>query len=208
MNDPIDIGLIGAGRMGGAMAANLLAKGHALAVWDLDSGRLTNLAEAGARIASTWRRGWLGGLGADHLLPVDRGTGRHGRSTPECTGPARRGSALTVLRDSTLPLADKQRAQAALAAAGIEMLDCPLIGAHAGQASHADRACQRRSCGLRSLSAGAAAVSMQQHYIGAFGESTKLKLIVNHLVGIHQLWWPRHCNWRTWPASISRWSIM
>ncbi|MBN2113289.1 MAG: NAD(P)-dependent oxidoreductase [Acidimicrobiia bacterium] len=45
------IGFIGLGTMGGGMARNLLAKGHALTVWNRSPQRAAALAEAGATVA-------------------------------------------------------------------------------------------------------------------------------------------------------------
>src|SRR5437773_1567187 len=42
------LGVIGAGNIGGAIAANLLADGHALTVHDTDAARLRPLVAAGA----------------------------------------------------------------------------------------------------------------------------------------------------------------
>ena len=46
-----DLGVIGLGNIGGAIAANLVADGHAVAVFDTDTGRRDKLAAAGARAA-------------------------------------------------------------------------------------------------------------------------------------------------------------
>lgn len=43
------LGVIGLGNIGGVIAANLLADGHAVAVFDLDAGRRARLAAQGAR---------------------------------------------------------------------------------------------------------------------------------------------------------------
>jgi len=47
------LGVIGAGNIGGAIAANLLADGHAVVVHDVDRARCAPLAEAGAELAAT-----------------------------------------------------------------------------------------------------------------------------------------------------------
>jgi 3-hydroxyisobutyrate dehydrogenase-like beta-hydroxyacid dehydrogenase len=47
-----DIGVIGLGNIGGAIAANLIADGHAVTVFDTDGGRRAALAKAGARAAA------------------------------------------------------------------------------------------------------------------------------------------------------------
>ena len=49
----MQIGFIGTGIMGGGMAANLLAAGHPLSVFDIDATRVAPLADAGAVAADS-----------------------------------------------------------------------------------------------------------------------------------------------------------
>jgi 2-hydroxy-3-oxopropionate reductase len=51
--EPHDIGFIGLGNIGGALAANLLADGHRLTVFDIDSSKVSSLADAGGSAASS-----------------------------------------------------------------------------------------------------------------------------------------------------------
>ena len=46
------VGVIGLGNIGGAVAANLVADGHHVSVFDLDQNRVQSLVGAGARAAS------------------------------------------------------------------------------------------------------------------------------------------------------------
>src|SRR5262245_20145767 len=46
------VGVIGLGNIGGAIAANLITDGHALAVFDLDAGRCATLTANGAHAAA------------------------------------------------------------------------------------------------------------------------------------------------------------
>ncbi len=185
MNETLRIGLIGVGRMGSGIAGNLLAKGFALAVWDLDDSRVAALEESGAQRAADVAA--VAGAASVLVTSLPSTAALDSTVEPLVRASARRsdGVALTLLETSTLPLADKQRARAALATAGIEMLDCPLIGGamQARQALLTVLASGDRAAFERCLPV-LRAISAQQHYIGAFGESTKLKLIVNHLVGI------------------------
>ncbi|HLX87843.1 MAG TPA: NAD(P)-dependent oxidoreductase [Acidimicrobiales bacterium] len=50
--ESLHLGFIGLGNIGGAIAANLLADGHQLTVLDTDVSRSTELAGAGAKVAS------------------------------------------------------------------------------------------------------------------------------------------------------------
>jgi 3-hydroxyisobutyrate dehydrogenase-like beta-hydroxyacid dehydrogenase len=47
-----NIGVIGLGNIGGAIAKNLIADEHNVAVFDIDAGRLSELTAAGARVAA------------------------------------------------------------------------------------------------------------------------------------------------------------
>ena len=51
--EPHDLGFIGLGNIGGALAGNLLADGHRLCVYDVDSARSVTLAQAGATVAKS-----------------------------------------------------------------------------------------------------------------------------------------------------------
>jgi 3-hydroxyisobutyrate dehydrogenase-like beta-hydroxyacid dehydrogenase len=51
MGEPRRIGVVGAGNIGGAIAANLVADGHAVTVHDVDAGRVKALVAAGATAA-------------------------------------------------------------------------------------------------------------------------------------------------------------
>jgi 3-hydroxyisobutyrate dehydrogenase len=55
MEDPLQIGIAGTGRMGAAIAARLLARGHAVMVWNRTAEKTTPLAAAGATVAATPR---------------------------------------------------------------------------------------------------------------------------------------------------------
>jgi 2-hydroxy-3-oxopropionate reductase len=46
--EPQDVGFVGLGNIGGALAANLLADGHRLTVFDVDSGKVAPLTAGGA----------------------------------------------------------------------------------------------------------------------------------------------------------------
>jgi 2-hydroxy-3-oxopropionate reductase len=51
--EPHDIGFIGLGNIGGALAANLLADGHRLTVFDIDSVKIASLTGAGGSAAGS-----------------------------------------------------------------------------------------------------------------------------------------------------------
>jgi len=95
---------------------------------------------------------------------------------------------LTVVETSTLSIAAKEQGYAELARSGITMLDCPLSGT-ASQMETRDVAVY--ASGDRDALARQqevlAAFSRAQYNVGRFGNGTKLKLIANHLVTIHNV---------------------
>jgi 3-hydroxyisobutyrate dehydrogenase-like beta-hydroxyacid dehydrogenase len=95
---------------------------------------------------------------------------------------------LLVVETSTLPLEAKTRAQAALDATGIVLLDCPLSGTGA-QAVNRDLvvlasgdadSCER----CRPVFDGFA---RSTRYVGGFGAGSKMKYVANLLVAIHNV---------------------
>jgi 3-hydroxyisobutyrate dehydrogenase len=53
MEQPLKIGIAGTGRMGAAIAARLLARGHAVTVWNRTAEKTRSLAAAAATVAAT-----------------------------------------------------------------------------------------------------------------------------------------------------------
>src|SRR6266567_4377152 len=53
MEDPLQIGIAGTGRMGAAIAARLLDRGHSVTVWNRSPGKTKPLVDAGATVAPT-----------------------------------------------------------------------------------------------------------------------------------------------------------
>jgi 3-hydroxyisobutyrate dehydrogenase-like beta-hydroxyacid dehydrogenase len=51
--EPYDIGFIGLGNIGGALAANLLADGHRLTAFDIDSMKMVSVTDAGGSAAGS-----------------------------------------------------------------------------------------------------------------------------------------------------------
>jgi 3-hydroxyisobutyrate dehydrogenase-like beta-hydroxyacid dehydrogenase len=55
----MDIGYVGPGGMGHAMASNLIGKGHALRVWNRSPGKAADLVAQGATLGEHQDRGEL-----------------------------------------------------------------------------------------------------------------------------------------------------
>jgi 3-hydroxyisobutyrate dehydrogenase-like beta-hydroxyacid dehydrogenase len=93
---------------------------------------------------------------------------------------------LILIETSTLPVAAKAEAAAALGRVGAVVLDCPLSGTASQMRARdiavyasGDPAALERSHDVL------AAFSRVQHEVGAFGNGMRMKLIANHLVAVH-----------------------
>ena len=118
------VGVIGLGTMGGAMATNLLERGFPVVGFDVNP-------QAAEKLQSQ------GGLVLDSPAAVAGSADTIITSLPSAKALADTAGELArsptehkpvVIDTSTLALADKQTAFDVLAAAGIELLDCPLSG--------------------------------------------------------------------------------
>jgi 3-hydroxyisobutyrate dehydrogenase-like beta-hydroxyacid dehydrogenase len=93
-----------------------------------------------------------------------------------------------VVETSTLPIEDKEKARDTLKRKGITLLDCPLSGTGA-QARTGDLVVfgsgERKSFDrVRSVLKG---FSRAQHYVGAFGNGSRMKYVANLMVAIHNV---------------------
>ncbi|UPJ71866.1 NAD(P)-dependent oxidoreductase [Bradyrhizobium sp. 187] len=175
------VGIIGVGIMGLAMARNLLKAGIAVLGFDPSETRRDALTAAGGSAVSS-------------LKNLIEGSEIVILSLPSANALADTVFALAqidirdrvLLECSTLSLETKLAAHAALEGRGHIFLDCPISGTGA-QAVSADLvmlASGERS-GFDRCAPVFAVISKEQHFLGAFGNGTKMKLIANHLVTIH-----------------------
>lgn len=179
----LTVGVIGLGIMGGAMASNLLKAGFKVIGYDLAPAARRALKREGGVAARS---------GAD----VARRTGIVITSLPtvaalaavsEEIARAKRGD-LVVVETSTMPLEAKQAARSIVERSGATILDCPLSGTGA----------QARTKDLLVYASGARSAYRQcvpvfegfargHHYLGAFGNGSKMKYVANLLVAIHNV---------------------
>jgi 3-hydroxyisobutyrate dehydrogenase-like beta-hydroxyacid dehydrogenase len=95
---------------------------------------------------------------------------------------------LVVAELSTLPIEAKEVARGALATKGVALLDCPLSGTGAQAATgdlavyaSGDRRAYERASSLFARFARAS------HYLGEFGNGSRMKFVANLLVAIHNV---------------------
>jgi 3-hydroxyisobutyrate dehydrogenase-like beta-hydroxyacid dehydrogenase len=176
-------GIIGVGIMGSAIARNLIAAGLPVIGFDLAPERQKELAAMGGTAARTAAEV---ASSAEIILTSLPSIAALDETAAAIGSAARRGTIVAEL--STLPIEVKQRSHDALAAAGITLLDCPLSGTGAQAvtrdlvvfASGERQAVER----CAPVFAGFARLT---HYLGGFGNGSKMKFVANLLVAIHNV---------------------
>lgn len=176
----LNAGVIGLGNIGGGVARNLVAAGHAVVGFDLDPDRITDAgAQEAVDAAEVAERSDMVVL-AVASLPAWRA------SLAAISASGRRG--LIVVDLCTFPLAEKESAHEELARVGIYLLDCPVSGARpqaesgelamlvSGDADAFARAQPALDTFCRSVT-----------HVGAYGVSTKIKFVINLMISIQNL---------------------
>ncbi len=176
-------GIVGLGIMGSAIARNLVAAGWRAIGFDIDPARCAELEADGVEIAESVAA--AAGLAPSLItsLPSPQAAFAAAREIASA-GVQRR----VVLETSTLALEDKLAFEAILRGAGHVALDCPLSGTGA-QAKTRDLVVYASGDAAaieahRPLFAGFA---REAHDLGAFGNGTRMKLVANLLVAIHNV---------------------
>lgn len=177
------VGMIGLGIMGGAMAANLLKAGFKVVGYDLAPAARRAFKRAGGTVA---RSGPDVARRASVVITSLPSVAALGAVSEEIARARRKG--LVVVETSTMPLEAKQAARATIEASGATLLDCPLSGTGA----------QARTKDLLVYASGSraayracvpvfAGIARGHHYLGAFGNGSKMKYVANLLVAIHNV---------------------
>jgi L-threonate 2-dehydrogenase len=177
------VGVIGLGIMGGAISANLVKRGFAVCGFDVDKAATERLKTSGGVAVKAPEDT---AVGADAVL-----TSLPSIQALEDTVEAllkRPRAGLVVAELSTLPIAVKEKARKALAKGGITLLDCPLSGTGSQAVTgdlvvYASGDNQAYEC-VKDVFAGFARAS---HYLGDFGNGSKMKFVANLLVAIHNV---------------------
>jgi 3-hydroxyisobutyrate dehydrogenase-like beta-hydroxyacid dehydrogenase len=179
----VDLGVIGLGIMGGAMASNLLESGYRVTGYDIDSDKAAALVDGGLIAASDPQAVAQDADVVIFSLPTP--SALHEVSSA-VAGTNETG--LVCLETGTLPIEAKQRARRILETAGIELLDVPLSGT----------GLQAQEATLVVLASGSQkafevarpvfdSIGRSTHYLGEFGNGSKMKFIANLLVAVHNL---------------------
>lgn len=175
-----EVGIIGLGIMGSAMAGHLLAHGP---VWgtDINAERRRAFAEAGGAVLESP----IEVAHAAEVVITSLPTPEAVHDVAASLSAARR-PGLIVVETSTLSLADKERARQLIELSGAVLLDCPLSGTGA-------QALEREIVVLGSGDERAFAaargileeIAQTVRHVGPFGHGTTMKLVANLLVSVH-----------------------
>ena len=128
-----DIGFIGLGNMGGPMAANLAAAGHAVTAFDISADALARAREAGAAAAGSVAETAAGRQVVITMLPAGAEVSEVYRGEGGVLSAAAPGALL--IDCSTIDVDTARRVAAAAADGGWPLLDAPVSGGVAGAAA-------------------------------------------------------------------------
>jgi L-threonate 2-dehydrogenase len=171
------VGVAGLGIMGGAMSTNLVKAGFEVRGYDIAPARRAALKRAGGKPVSS-----LSGLRSEIVIT----------SLPSAEAlhavAAQLKQKCIVVETSTLPIEEKVKARDALKRKGITLLDCPLSGTGA-QAKTGDLVVF--GSGDKKAFVSTIPVlkgfSRAHHYLGEFGNGSKMKYVANLMVAIHNV---------------------
>lgn len=179
------VGIFGLGIMGSAMSANLLKAGFTVVGYDIAGQRGAAFAALGGRLAAT-----PAAVADQAEILISVLPSVHSLEDV-VTGPAGILSAQrkhqVLVESSTLPIEDKERIRDACQGK-VTMLDCPLSGTGAQAltrdlvvyGSGEEMAFER----CREVFEGFA---RSAHYLGIFGNGSRMKFVANLLVAIHNV---------------------
>ena len=180
------VGIVGLGRMGGAMARNLIAAGFQVVGRDTDPARTDALAAMGGKVAGSPRAVAEAADCVMTSLPTIAAFeevigGADGIGAAEKPG-------LVAFDTSTLPIAVKEAGRATLAESGKILLDVPLSGTST-QAAAGDLVVYASGDGqaIASLADVFEGFSRAHYDLGEFGNGSRMKFVANLLVAIHNV---------------------
>src|SRR5579883_2306039 len=177
------VGVVGIGIMGSSIARNLIASGSAVIGFDVAPTRCAELSEMGGDAAASAAEV---AAHADIILTSLPSAAALDETTAAILTRPRK--SIVVVELSTLPIEVKLRSRDKLLAAGIAMLDCPLSGTGAQAVTRdlvvyasGDPTAYQRCAGIFP------GFSRLAHYLGEFGNGSRMKFVANLLVAIHNV---------------------
>ena len=180
------VGIVGLGRMGSAMAGNLIGAGFEVVGRDTDPARADAFAAMGGRAADSPR---AVAEAADCVMTSLPTVAAFEAVTAGADGLAAANKpGLVAFDTSTLPIAVKEAGRKAIAEAGGILLDTPLSGTGA-QAMTRDLVVYASgdSAAIASLTDVFEGFSRAHYDLGEFGNGSRMKFVANLLVAIHNV---------------------
>jgi putative dehydrogenase len=179
------VGMLGLGIMGSAMSVNTLRSGFHVVGFDIAADRLAAFTKEGGEAVGSPREV---AEKADILISVLPSVFALDQvvSGPDGILAAGR-TGLIMVEASTLPIEDKQRIHD-LAKATLTVLDCPLSGT--GEQAITKDLSVYASGDLEAVNRCLpvfAGFADSHHYVGEFGNGSKMKFVANLLVAIHNV---------------------
>jgi L-threonate 2-dehydrogenase len=181
-----EVGVVGLGTMGGQIARHLLAAGYRVVGRDVLPDRAAALADLGGTCAASAAEVAARADAVIVSLPSVRAFEDVISGAGGLAEAARPQS--VIVEASTLPLAVKERARLVLADRGAALLDCPISGTGAQmRVKDVVVYASGDAAALARVGPVLAAFSRDWVDVGAFGNGTRLKLVANLLVAIHNV---------------------
>lgn len=180
------VGFVGLGVMGSALSSHLLAAGYEVIGYDVTPRRAAEHQARGGTVASDPAEvGGSAGVVVTSLPSVAAlrqvVEGPDGLTARPATG-------LTVVETSTLPVADKEAARRYLAERAVALVDCPLSGTGAQARAKDVVAYLSGEDAAKARVAEVVAAMTRAHFdVGEFGNGSKMKIVANLLVAIHNV---------------------
>src|SRR5262245_19905400 len=177
------VGIVGLGIMGGAFARNLVRAGWHVVGYDIDPAKRRELARDGVTIVNDAAALAAAVPTIITSLPKPQALLDTAKAIAAAGAPHR-----VVVEASTFTIADKQKAERVLSAAGHVLLDCPVSGT-GSQAATGDLVIYASgdSKVIANLKPMFAGFSRKTYDVGAFGNGSKMKYVANLLVAIHNV---------------------
>ncbi len=181
------VGVIGLGIMGSAMAKALIATGFRVVGTDIRAKARSDLKRAGGRSLPS---GAAVASSAEIVITSLASTAALDAVVAEIVAKRAksRKSRLIVIETSTLPIADKERAKAALGRVGVTVLDCPISGtARRMKEGSWTIFVSGNAAAAKKVKPVFEVFTRNAPYVGAFGNGSKMKFVANHLVAIYNV---------------------
>jgi 3-hydroxyisobutyrate dehydrogenase-like beta-hydroxyacid dehydrogenase len=180
------VAFVGLGQMGGPMADNLLKKGHAVVVYDVDARKVARFVEAGARAATGPADA---ARQASVLISMVDTTAQ---AEEVIAGPdgfiqtAQAGD--VVISMGTIDLMALRRLHPKLVAQGVELLDSPVTGMEKGAKEGTLNAyVGGDAAALEKVRPVLASMATKITHFGAIGQGLAMKLINNMLFQVNRV---------------------